>query len=94
MPETQIVQARESFVPAGAFRTVKRGETFEADHPIVRSNPNRFKPWEPDYRTTATPRGPVETATRAPGEKRQTTHPSAIATTNAPGAKKPAASED
>jgi len=95
MPETQIVQARESFVPAGVNRTVKRGETFEADHPIVLANRHRFKAWEPDYRTsTGAPRAAVEHATRAPGEKRQTTHPSAITTGNAPGAKKPPASED
>lgn len=55
-----VVAARRTFM-AGR-RTVKRGETFRAGHPLVEQYPREFVEWRVD--------NDFEQATAAPGEKR------------------------
>lgn len=62
-----IVAAKDAFVAVidGADAIVKRGDLFDADHPLVKKHPNLFGP------VTVRSAAPViEQATAAPGEKR------------------------
>lgn len=70
MPTKQrdtYVQAREPATGTvdGEQFVLSPGEVFDADHPIVRSYPDFFKPLEPSRQ-----RPTVEQATAEPGERR------------------------
>lgn len=52
-------------LPGGPYRT-RRGQAFDADHPLVKARPNLFTDRPPIVE------GEVERATAAPGEKRAT----------------------
>jgi hypothetical protein len=65
-------------VGGGALRTVRKGEHWHADDPVVKAAPDAFSP-DPRYgmQWTGTPpaelaEAPVEQATAGPGEKRAT----------------------
>ena len=61
-----FVYAKERFVKAdgiGGLRVIHYGQRFDATDPIVKSSPGDF--------CSADELGIVETATAAPGEKRQ-----------------------
>jgi hypothetical protein len=46
-PAGRIVSCREAFTAEG-HRIVRRGETFHADHPVVRANPGMFEEFRVD----------------------------------------------
>jgi hypothetical protein len=57
--------------PDGPARFVKEGERWAADDPFVKRHPGAFKaPDVGDIRTSVAEPARVETATKAPGEKR------------------------
>ena len=57
---------RESFHSPAGF--VAAGDIYEADHPVVKKNPERFVPL--DVHRVARREPVIEAATAAPGEKR------------------------
>lgn len=61
-----VVRAKSSFATSlnGRTRIVRRGQTFDAKHPLVKGREHMFVPFEAD--------ATVEAATAAPGEKRLT----------------------
>lgn len=69
----RIVYARATAVLGYPFRdrresvTVKEGEAFDSDHPVVEANPSAFGSRPRRVRTVS---GWVETATADPGSKR------------------------
>lgn len=76
---SDIVYAKANGVLAhGGYRvTVRAGEPWDANDPLVQHYPDSFAEHLPAVRSTQDPRGyreyePVERATRAPGERRRT----------------------
>lgn len=65
---TGIVAALDAFAGAadGGYFDVRRGDLFEADHPLVKKHPHLFGPLQVRYPVQRA----VEQATAAPGEKR------------------------
>ena len=69
----RIVYALASTIAGYPFRdrhetvNVREGEAFDADHPVVKANPDLFAVKPRRVRTAA---GLVETATAEPGSKR------------------------
>lgn len=67
--EPEFYTATESFATDldGGPVVVARGENVRAGHPLIKANPDKFRPLEQATRFAV-----IEQATAAPGEKRRT----------------------